>query len=155
MSYQQHCRIEDLAGARVNTILLAEGNPIVRKALRRTLENFSYYVLEARTGEEAIDICKSHEGPIDLFLSDIALPGMHGPTLARLVTTVRPLTRLLFLTGEPEELNSQSEICPGCWLLIRKPFRPQELARALQQFLSHRAFESCSTDSLIQVGLVG
>jgi DNA-binding response OmpR family regulator len=153
VSHQQDYQIDTKAGEGVGTVLLAEADPVVRTALRRTLENAKYSVLEARSGEEAIDICRCYEGPIDLFLSDLSLPGMHGPTLARLVTAARPLTRLLFLTGEPEEINSRAGICSGCWLLIRKPFRPRELAHALQHFLRRQTFPAGSTASLTQVGL--
>ena len=67
--------------ARRGTILLAEADTVVRKALRRTLQNSGYCLLETNTGEEAMDLCKRHTGPIDLFLSDLSLPGLRGPKL--------------------------------------------------------------------------
>ena len=137
-----------------DTILLAEADPVVRKALRRTLESSGYHILDCNTGEEAVDLCRRHDGPISLFLSDISLPGVRGLELVRRVTNLRPLTRVIFLTGEPEEMNARAGICPGCWLLVRKPFRPQELANALREFLHHQALRPCSSDSLTRIGLV-
>lgn len=138
----------------LGTILLAEGDEIVRKALRRTLANHGYDVLEARSGEEAVDLCAHHEGPINLLLSDISLDGLHGPELARAFTRIRPFTRVLFLTAGPEEINMDAGICPGCWLLVRKPFRPQELVQALAEFLRQQVLRACTTDSLLKSGLV-
>ncbi len=126
----------------------------MRKALSRTLESHGYRVLQAINGKEASLLCRHHEGPIDLLLSDIALPGLRGPDLARIVTNVRPFTRILFLTAELEEANVGAGLCPACWLLIRKPFRPKELAVALEDFLSRQMFQPLSVEALTQAGLV-
>ncbi len=136
------------------TILLAESDDIVRKALRRTLESHGYRVLQAINGEEAALRCRHHKGPINLLLSDICLPGLRGLELARIVTDARPFTRVLFLTGESEEANAGAGICPGCWLLVRKPFRPRELAEALEEFLSRQVWQPVSVESLAQAGLI-
>jgi hypothetical protein len=136
------------------TILLAESNEIVRKALRRTLANYGYHVLEAHSGVEVVHLCAHHEGPINLLLSDISLNGLHGPELARAFTHVRPFTRVLFLSAGPEEINTDAGICPGCWLLIRKPFRPQELVQALHEFMRQQVLRACTTASLLRSGLV-
>ena len=83
-------------------------------------------MLETNTGEEAIDLRKRHNGPIDLFLPDLSLPGLRGPNLVRMVTTLRPLMRVLFLTGE--------------------------LARALQEFLGRQRLRPWPTEKS-QAGL--
>ncbi len=137
-----------------NTILLVEADDLVRKALRRTLESHGYRVLEAINGEEGVLLCRHHRGPIDLLLSDLSLPGLRGPELARIVTGIRPFTRVLFLTAEPEEANAEVGLCPGCWLLIRKPFRPRELAEALEDFLGRQPSQPMSGEALAQAGLV-
>ena len=115
--------------------MLAEPNATVRRAMRRALEKANYEVLETCNGEQAVNVCRRHSGPIHLLMSDISLPGVHGPELARLVTEMRPLIRVVFLTAEPEEANRQAGLCRGCWLLVRKPFRPSELARVLEELL--------------------
>ncbi len=136
------------------TILLVEADDMVRKALQRTLESRGYRVLQAINGEEAVLLCRHHEGPIALLLSDISLPGLRGPDLARVVTDVRPFTRVLFLTAESEDANVEAGLCPGCWLLIRKPFRPRELAEALEEFLGRKYANPRSGEGLAQAGLV-
>jgi hypothetical protein len=59
--------------ARRGTILLAEADSVVRRALRSGLQNSGSGVLETNTGEEAMDLCNGHIGPIDLFLSGLSL----------------------------------------------------------------------------------
>jgi two-component system, cell cycle sensor histidine kinase and response regulator CckA len=154
VSLSWECRIRQEARPNQNTILLAESDPIVRQALRRTLEGSNYSVLETTSGDHALDICRRHNGPIHLLLSDVGLPGLHGPELAKLVTAMRPLTRVVFLTAEPEETNSQAGVCPGCWLLVRKPFRPRVLAHVLGKLLHREPLPSGSSPILTQAGLV-
>jgi len=134
------------------TILFGESNAAVRKAIHRTLERENYRVLEATTGRQALELCREHPGPIHLLLSEISLPGAHGPELARLVTAMRPLTRIVFLSSEPEERNREAGVCPGCWLLVRKPFRPVELAAVVRAVLSDDP--TTSRGALLQAGLV-
>jgi DNA-binding response OmpR family regulator len=138
--------------ARPDTILLAEKDRVVRTALRRTFENDGYVVLEASDGHEAVRLCHQHDGPINVFLADILLAGPNGPELARIVTRLRPFARVLFLTGESDQVNSAAGICPGCWLLIRKPFRPRDLAQALEEFLRRQMMRVDSADDFIRIG---
>jgi two-component system, cell cycle sensor histidine kinase and response regulator CckA len=147
-------RMGDQTATRPDTILLAEADRIVRTALRRTFETDGHMVLEASNGHEAVRICQQHDGPIDVFLADISLPGPHGPELARAVTSLRPFARVLFLTGESDQVNAEAGICPGCWLLVRKPFRPRDLAQALQEFLGRQMLRADSAAGLIRIGLV-
>lgn len=148
------CLDQRTRNASPKTILLVEADDTVRKALRRTLESRGYRLLQAINGEEAVLLCRHHEGPIDLLLSDISLPGLRGPDLARIVTDVRPFTRVLFLTAEPEKANAEAGLCPGCWLLIRKPFRPRELAEALEEFLDRQIGQPISTARFAEAGLI-
>src|SRR5882757_11292327 len=106
-------RVGAQTATRPDTILLAEADRIVRTALRRTLETDGYVVLEASDGHEAVRLCHQHDGPIDVFLADISVAGPRGPELARVVTSLRPFARVLFLTGESDQVNSTAGICPG------------------------------------------
>ncbi len=68
-------------------------------------------MLEARDGREAIRLCRGHEEPIDLLVTDVVLPRMDGPTLAARIHTLRPETRVPFISGyqlgEPSWLLEQ------------------------------------------------
>jgi two-component system, cell cycle sensor histidine kinase and response regulator CckA len=64
------------------TILVAEDEPVVREVAREVLSREGYRVLEAESGERALEICRTHDGPIHLLLTDMVMPGMSGETLA-------------------------------------------------------------------------
>ena len=111
------------------TILLVEDEPLVRKMTRRILEKNGYYVLEAESGEEALTLCGQYNGPIDLLLSDVVMPGMSGPELAERVKSLRPHMKAMFMTGYSEHsaLNREGAAFPE--IFIQKPFTPEQLMR--------------------------
>ncbi|MBA3656995.1 MAG: response regulator, partial [Gemmatimonadaceae bacterium] len=73
--------LPELGGS--ETILLAEDEEAVRSLVRRVLENNGYTVLVARDGSEAIRLAAAHADAIDLFLTDVIMPGTGGVELAR------------------------------------------------------------------------
>src|SRR5205807_48796 len=77
-----------LPGSR--TILLVEDEAMVRQLARHVLELNGYAVLEASGGTQAVRICERHEGPIDLVITDVVMPGMNGREVAEQVARVRP-----------------------------------------------------------------
>jgi CheY-like chemotaxis protein len=64
------------------TILVIEDEDMVREMLKMTLERGGFRVLVARGGNEALDVCESAAGAIDLVLTDIVMPGTSGMDLA-------------------------------------------------------------------------
>jgi len=81
------------------TILLVEDEEVVRKLAREVLESRGYKVLDARGGEEALQICARFEGTIHLMLTDVVMPRMSGRTLADKIVESRPDVRVLFMSG--------------------------------------------------------
>ena len=89
----------DLGGS--GTVLLVEDEDAVRVFAARALKNKGYKVLQARTGEQALDILRDISG-VDLMITDMMMPGMDGGTLARLIrvgTPGNPHHRYLGLFG--------------------------------------------------------
>ncbi len=81
------------------TVLLVEDEPAIRALARQVLEQQGHRVLEARDGLEALEVYERHAGPVDLLLTDLVMPHLSGPELARrLVARGAPL-RLLFMSG--------------------------------------------------------
>src|SRR5207237_899336 len=64
-------------------VLLAEDEPVVRHLAAESLRSAGYTVLEAPTAPEAAQMCAEHEGPIHLLLTDVVMPQLSGPALAR------------------------------------------------------------------------
>src|SRR5262249_20203145 len=79
-----------LTGA--ETILLVEDEARVRKLIVDVLTARGYRVLEATRGEEAIRLCKVHDGEIDLAVVDVVMPEISGPELVRQMASLRPHT---------------------------------------------------------------
>lgn len=81
------------------TVLVVEDQPNVRLAMSRIVRSLGYRVLEARSGDHALEIERSLDERLHLLLTDVVMPGMQGPELARLLVARRPALRVLFLTG--------------------------------------------------------
>jgi two-component system cell cycle sensor histidine kinase/response regulator CckA len=115
------------------TILLVEDDATVRELARRVLAHAGYAVLEAGGGEEALGICTSHDGPIDLVLTDAGLPGLSGADVLRRAGELRPNARRLVMSGNPYEAGVGSATD-----LLAKPFGPEELVRKVRSVLDER-----------------
>ncbi|MEM8800611.1 MAG: ATP-binding protein, partial [Pseudomonadota bacterium] len=92
------------------TILLVEDEDAVRTFARRALNKKGYSVLEAASGEEALQILKDNaDTKIDLIISDVVMPVMDGPTLVKQILEDRPETRIIFISGYAQDGFRNSE----------------------------------------------
>ncbi len=117
------------------TILLVEDEDLVRQIARRILQKHGYTILEARDGNEALHLLEEHQGPVDLMLTDLVMPGLGGLELARRLITRRPNLKVLFMSGYAE--NGIADKAPSGQELayIQKPFAAQVLAREVRKVL--------------------
>src|SRR5690606_9097301 len=90
----------DLTG--IGTVLLVEDEDAVRLFSARALRNKGYKVLEARSGEAALEIINEQIDAIDLVISDVVMPNMAGPALIKLVRQRRPDLKVIFSSGYGE-----------------------------------------------------
>jgi len=97
------------------------------------MEGIGYRVLIAADGLEALKIVSSHEGPVDLLITDLIMPGMNGAELARRVKEHLPGIHTLFISGYSEDARRFGEIDERCFL--QKPFAPQVLAQRVREML--------------------
>jgi nitrogen-specific signal transduction histidine kinase/CheY-like chemotaxis protein len=81
------------------TILLAEDDSALREIVSIQLEELGYTVLAASNGREAIRMAEKQEGPIDLLLTDVVMPGMSGRQLADRLKQKIPVLKVLFVSG--------------------------------------------------------
>ncbi|MCC6739146.1 MAG: PAS domain S-box protein [Planctomycetia bacterium] len=116
------------------TILLVEDEPSVLDLCRLVLLESGYRLLEATSGLAALNLLSSSPDPVHLLLSDVVLPGMNGPDLARRAAALRPGLRVLFITG-----YSADETAPGPAPVLPKPFSPDDLARRVRSVLDGAA----------------
>jgi two-component system cell cycle sensor histidine kinase/response regulator CckA len=106
-----------------------------RVAARRTLADHGYTVLEAANGRQALELAASHDGPIDLVLSDMVMPEMRGGELAARLRRARPEARLLMMSGYTEEAASRQAILEAGNAFLEKPFTVRRLLEKVQQAL--------------------
>ena len=81
------------------TILVAEDDPAVRALASDMLSEHGYTVLTAADGEDALRVAEQYAAPIHLLLTDMMMPRMNGPQLARAFLAHRPDARVLYMTG--------------------------------------------------------
>jgi two-component system cell cycle sensor histidine kinase/response regulator CckA len=115
------------------TILLVEDEESLRTLTCTMLEQNGYAVLEARGGEEAIEIARLHGPHIDLLLTDMVMPGMNGRAVAQSVALVRPGVKIVYMSGY-SGFGSRGLAESGD-ILLSKPLTRDTLLRKLHEVL--------------------
>ncbi|HEY3841445.1 MAG TPA: response regulator [Bryobacteraceae bacterium] len=118
------------------TILVVEDEEAVRRLMSAALEQGGYRVLIAADGMEALKMISLLTAPLDLLITDLAMPGMNGIELARKVKERLHGTEILFISGYAEDLRQSGEIEETRFL--QKPFTPHALARKVREMLDQR-----------------
>jgi two-component system cell cycle sensor histidine kinase/response regulator CckA len=85
----------------MKTVLVLEDDPSNMRGFSALLSSIGYRVLEATTGNEAIEAGNRHDGSIDLFLSDVEVPGPSGTGVALELIKSHPTVPVLFVSGTP------------------------------------------------------
>ena len=117
------------------TILLVEDDEIMRGLTRQLLQEHGYTVLEADDGKSALEIVQSHQGPIDLLLTDVVMRRMSGPELVERLHATHPDLKVVFMSGYTGELISEREILKRDVTLLEKPFSRNSLLNTIHTTL--------------------
>ncbi|HVO04540.1 MAG TPA: response regulator [Candidatus Cybelea sp.] len=123
----------DLTG--IGTVLLVEDEDAVRLFSARALRNKGYKVLEARSGEAALEIVNEHMNDIDLVISDVVMPRMDGPTLIKELRGRRPDIRVIFISGYAEDAFRKRVDAGEEAHFLMKPFTLKQLAAKVKEVL--------------------
>src|SRR5271165_3773437 len=118
------------------TILLVEDEPAVREVTREALEMGGYLVLEASGPREAAQIANDQSARIDLLLTDVVMPEMSGPELARYICKSRPVMVTVFMSGYSESDAVRSAAHGVAHEHIQKPFTMHSLLSRVAQALA-------------------
>ena len=126
----------DLTGE--GTILLVEDEDGLRALNARGLTSRGYTVLEAGNGIEAIEVLEKSGRPVDLVVSDVVMPEMDGPTLARELRTRNPGLKIIFVSGYAEDVFQKHlpEHEKGQYGFLPKPFTLKQLVAAVKETLA-------------------
>jgi len=117
------------------TVLVVEDDGAVRDIVCRILQSNGYSVLEAHSGEEALKISEKHETPIHLLVSDVILPDIDGPTLAKRIAPLRPKMKVLFMSGYADDAVVRHSVLEPGLAFLPKPFTADILARKVREVL--------------------
>ncbi|MCG2749299.1 MAG: PAS domain-containing protein [Desulfobulbaceae bacterium] len=117
------------------TILLVEDEAAILRITRFMLENLGYRVLAASTPKEAIRLAKEHAGEINLLLTDVVMPDMNGRDLAKMLISLYPGLKSLFMSGYTSNVIAQQGVLDDGINFIQKPFSRQDLAAKVREAL--------------------
>lgn len=124
--------------SRDEVVLLAEDDAEVRTAVAKMLQHEGFNVLHASSGSDALNRCRSHEGRLDLLLTDVVMPGMSGRELAIHVQTARPDIRIVYMSGYSEDMIGRHGILQVDDNYLQKPFTSAALIEKIEQVLRRR-----------------
>ena len=115
------------------TILVAEDDDALRRLTVRVLERDGYRVLAAPTPVQALDLCRAHDGPVDLLVTDVLMPSMTGDALAAEVRALYPGAGVVYMSGAGMPPGAAGAVH------LAKPFTSDGLLAAVQTALSSTA----------------
>ncbi|MBN1833630.1 MAG: PAS domain S-box protein [Deltaproteobacteria bacterium] len=120
------------------TVLIVEDDSSVRKLLRNTLKEKGYKILEAENGENALRVSQTHDGSIDLILTDVVMPKMNGTELAKWMEKIYPHVKVIFMSGYTDDAIVKHGILPQGQQYIQKPFTPNSLVMKVREALNKK-----------------
>ena len=126
---------DDTVSQGTETVLLAEDDDAARGLWRETLQMLGYQVIEASSGQEAIEVGRAHPGRIDLLLTDVVMPRMGGRELSERLAEAHPGLRVIFMSGYTADTILRQGIAETGRPFLQKPFTAQKLARKVRETL--------------------
>ena len=120
------------------TILLVEDQPAIREVMSAYLKRLGYSVLAAPDGEAALGIAAVQQKSIDLVVTDLLMPNMGGRELAARMAQLHPETKVLFMSGYPDQEVQGEEGLTEEVEIMEKPFSLTSLAAKARSVLDHR-----------------
>ena len=117
------------------TILLVEDDDQVRAVARGILRKNGYHVIEGRNAGEALLHSEGYPGTIHLLLSDVVMPQMSGPELAKRLAKARPDIRVLCMSGYTDDSIVRHGVLEAHIAFLQKPITPDMLATKVREVL--------------------
>ncbi|SHK09948.1 two-component system, cell cycle sensor histidine kinase and response regulator CckA [Shimia gijangensis] len=118
---------------RGGVVLLVEDEAPVRSFASRALRLHGFSVLEAESGEEALEVLEDPDAHVDLFVSDVVMPGIDGPSWVRRARETRPNIRVVFMSGYAEDSFSDKQAAIEGSAFLPKPFSLSDLTGLVQE----------------------
>lgn len=126
------------------TILIADDENDVRAMVRAMLESFGYRVLEARDGQEAVDIFRERSMEIDLVLLDMMMPAKTGEEAFAEIRRISPSAKAVLASGYDDKGRIGEVVASGFSGFLQKPFRRRELGQKVSEALGNAPRQEAS-----------
>jgi len=125
---------EEKAGApALKRILIVDDDRRVRMITARMLRQEGYEVVEAGSGQEALQVLE--RGAVHLVVTDVVMPEMDGITLASRLVLEDPLRRIILISGYASEHLTRLGVESSPYPLLMKPFTPEQLVQVVEREL--------------------
>jgi CheY-like chemotaxis protein len=111
-------------------VLVVDDAADVRESIAAIFEDLGFEVIQAGGGRDALSVLADRESEIALLFTDVQMPGMDGPTLAREARKLRPELKIIFTSGLAGQPRGDSPF-------IAKPFRRHRLCEVVSRTLAH------------------
>ena len=118
------------------TLLIVDDDDMVRAAIESMLFHLGYQTIAASSGEQALEIYESPPEPIAAVILDMTMPGISGIQTFHRLREIDSGVRVIVATGDPLNPAIAEIEAQGVTYVIAKPFRPEELARVIQEAIS-------------------
>ncbi|MBU0514365.1 MAG: response regulator, partial [Proteobacteria bacterium] len=136
---------QDVVRGGSETILLVDDEPGVVEIGRQILTEYGYSVLQAESGEKALELIAVGDERIDLVLLDLNMPGMGGQRCLQEIHRLAPELKVVIASGYGADGVGGDGLDLGKYDFIRKPFRLQQLLRKVRQVLDGRPAKAASS----------
>ena len=117
------------------TVLIVEDDDGLRKFAQKALQNYGYRVLVTENGEDALRVCKEHDGQIHLMITDVVMPKMGGREAADRLQPLYPQMKVIYMSGYTDDAIVHYGVLEPGLNFLEKPFSTEDLARKAREAL--------------------
>jgi CheY-like chemotaxis protein len=125
-------------GQRVETVMVAEDDAMVRDLAAGVLSREGYTVLTAADAGECMRILAARDGALHLLLTDVVMPDMNGKALFEVAATIFPGLRVIYMSGYSNEVISEHGVLLEDIDFLQKPFTVRQLVELVREVLDRR-----------------
>jgi PAS domain S-box-containing protein len=121
------------------TVLLVEDEPALRDLIKYALTGNGFTVLDVPGPADALALSRTHTSPLHLLLTDVIMPGMDGPALAKQLQKERPDIKVLYMSGYATNFIVHDGAVDAGTNFLEKPFHPRTLLNKVREVLDKTA----------------
>ena len=119
----------------MRTILVVDDEQDILNFVQSALHRVGFSVVQAQSGDVALQLFEKMQSPVDLLLTDVVMPGMSGPMLVDRLLAVQPSLPVLFMSGYDDRQIVQRYVLKEGFALLPKPFTLEALNEKVNEML--------------------